>query len=467
MYVDSRGLQITASAASSVELLDQAVSAYLGMRKDTVLRAAALQQADEGCVLGHCMNGYLAMHTCRRDQADRARQIILSAKKVAQSAGATRRERLHITALENWGVGKLEEAVDRWEEILVDFPLDILALRLAQFMSSYLGRSEAIRDSVARVLPAWSQEVPGYAFVLSCYAYGLEEAGEYETAERFGRKALELNPYDLWGAHAVVHVLEMQGRPAQGVEWIASTHGCWQECGNFVNHLWWHCALFHLAAGNYSGALELYDRKVNVPGDEYLDIANASALLWRIEQAGLDVGNRWEKLACQVSENLEHHFFVFVDLHYLLATAASHGSSRARDFLESCTRYATQDSTEAEVMRDVGASIAKAIIAHRQGAYGEAVDLLLPVSHLTYRIGGSHAQRDVFEQMLIDSAIRAGRFSLARSLLEERTKKRPRELWAWRTFALVSEKLGDTAGANSSHAEINSILARSDRSGHE
>jgi tetratricopeptide (TPR) repeat protein len=458
MHVDSRGLQMTASGASSVVLLDDVVSAYLGMRKDTALRAAALQQADEECVLAYCLNGYLAMHACRREQADRARESLARAKKIARTAGGNHREELHISALDNWCAGKIEGAVDCWEKILVDFPLDILALRLAQFLTSYLGRSRAIRDSIARVLPAWSPEIPGYGFVLSCYAYGLEEAGDYETAERFGRKAIDLNANDLWGAHAVTHVMEMQGRPAEGVEWIANIDKHWEGCGNFVNHLWWHCALFHLATEDYGAALELYDRRVNVPGDEYLDIANASALLWRIEQAGVDVGNRWEELVTRVGGNLEDHFFVFVDLHYLLATATSLDAARARDALESCIHYAREDSTEAVVMRNVGLPMAKAIIAHRKRAYGQASDLLFPVRHEIHRIGGSHAQRDVFEQMLIDSAIRAERFSLAESLLQERIKKRPRDLWSWRTSAIVAEKLKDPAGVASSHAGIDRIL---------
>jgi tetratricopeptide (TPR) repeat protein len=458
MYLDSRSLQVTASHASSVKLLDDAVLAYLGMKKDAGLRVAALLQADEECVLAHCLNGYLAMHACRREQTSRARETVARAKSIAEMDGANRREELHIAALDNWSTGKIEAAVDCLENILADFPLDILALRLSQFLTSYLGRSKAIRDSIAPVLPAWSPEIPGYGFVLSCYAYGLEEAGDYDAAERFGRQAVELNPNDLWGAHAVAHVMEMQGRPAEGVEWITKTEQQWDGCGNFINHLWWHCGLYHLATANYAEALELYDRKVNVRSDEYLDFVNASALLWRIEQAGVDVENRWEGLATQVEAKLEDHCFVFVDLHYLLATATIVDAVRIQEALDACIHYASGDSTEAFVMRDVGLAMAKAILAHRRQSYGDASDLLFPVRHEIHRVGGSHAQRDVFEQLLIDSAIRAERFSLAKSLVQERIKKRPRDIWSWRNSARIAEKLADLEGVAASHAEVERIL---------
>jgi len=439
MHLDSRGLAVTASNCTAVELLDSAVTSYLGMRKDTAELCAAVGQADPSCVLGLCLDGYLSMHACSREGRAKAQQILTQAAVAANDTNATGRERLHILALEAWCKGDLVAAVDAWEQVLADFPLDVLALRLAQFMTSYLGRSQGIRDSVARAFPAWDEGFRDYGFVVSCYAYGLEEAGEYEMAERFGRRAVEMNPKDLWGAHAVAHVMEMQGRVQDGVQWIASGEKHWEGCGNFVNHLWWHCALLHLAASKYDDALELYDRKVRADGSaEYLDLANAAALLWRLEQAEVDVGQRWDELAQRVGRHADEHLFVFVDLHKLVAIAAN-APRHAQDFLESCVHYASDlKCTEAHVMRDVGLPIAKAVLAHRKRDYGGAADLLLPVRDLIHRIGGSHAQRDLFEQMLIDAVLRSERLSLARSLLSTRIENRPGDLWARRTIASLS-----------------------------
>jgi hypothetical protein len=78
-------------------------------------------------------------------------------------------------------------------------------------------------------------------------------------------------------------------------------------------------------------------------------------------------------------------------------------------------------------------------VAHRRGAYGETVDELLPVRHRTRRIGASHAQRDLFDQLLIDSAVRGRRFAEARELLTERLVRRPNNRWALRHQRMVRD----------------------------
>ena len=77
-----------------------------------------------------------------------------------------------------------------WETILVDHPTDALALRLAQDAYYFLGRSLAIRDCAARVLPAWDRDNPLTSFILGLYAFGLEETGDLKRAEDVGREAL-------------------------------------------------------------------------------------------------------------------------------------------------------------------------------------------------------------------------------------------------------------------------------------
>src|SRR3546814_21060585 len=71
-------------------------------------------------------------------------------------------------------------------------------------------------------------------------------------------------------------------------------------------------------------------------------------------------------------------------------------------------------------MREVGVPLSEAIVAWGDGAFGRAVDLMLPIRYRWQVLGGSWAQRDVFQKMLIEAAIRAGRIPLARALLAER-----------------------------------------------
>ena len=101
--------------------------------------------------------------------------------------------------------------------------------------------------------------------------------------------------------------------------------------------------------------------------------------------------------------------------------------------------------SEAAVASEPGLALARAVLAHRRGDYTRVMKELLPVRDTILRIGGSHAQRDLFEEMLIDSVLRAGRFDQAKVLLADRLERRPRNAWGWRHYANVLDRLGDDA----------------------
>lgn len=458
---DARGHATTASSAEGVRLLDHTVSGYLGARADTRQRLAAALDADQGCALLHCLDGYFCMLSSKREAVAGAASALARAGDARAGRELEQREELHLSALAAWAAGDMRGAVRYWDALLADHPRDIVALKVSQFVLSYLGESQRLRDSVERVLPAWEAQVPGYGFVLGCYAYGLEESGAYAQAEVMGARAVELDPSDIWAAHAVAHVAEMEGRARDGVAWIASLSDQWGLCNNFANHLRWHEGLFQLDLEQHDRVLQLYDREVrHAPSDEYLDLTNAVSLLWRLEQAGVDVGARWNELAESARGHVHDHALVFADLHYLMALAAVRDSEGVERFLDSCARFAAGDTTEATVMADVGLPLARAVLAHRAGDHGVVVDLLAPVRPRFRSIGGSHAQRDVFDQLLIDSAIHGRRLDVATELLAERTTRRPRNVWGWKHYAQVLRVRG-APGADAAARELERLRAAS------
>jgi tetratricopeptide (TPR) repeat protein len=289
--------------------------------------------------------------------------------------------------------------------------------------------------------------------MLGMHAFGLEESGGYEEAERTGRRAVEINPGDIWAVHAVTHVMEMQGRQREGIAWTLAEEKAWEGCNNFAFHVWWHRALFLLELGQYDAVLELYDRRFRAePTEEYLDMVNAAAMLWRLEDEGVDVGNRWAELGERAAKRQDDHLLAFVDAHFMMALAATGREAEAQAMLASMATGPV--GTQAGVFKDVGRPLCRAVLAYRHGDYGSAVDLLLPVRYELLRIGGSHAQRDLFARMLIEAAIRGGRLTLARALLAERTAQKPNSRWSWRRSADVAGALGskDTASRLSARA---------------
>ena len=448
-FPDVRGLAVTATSTDAVPLLDEAIDAYVGARTDTRIHLAAAIAADGDFALAHCVDGYLRMLASKREGREQARVALARARDAAFGRTPTPRELRHVDALDAWSRGDMRAATGLWISILREHPLDLLAIKVSQFVLSYLGESEVMRDLLAAVLPFWDAAMPGYGYVLGCCAYALEEAGEYADAERLGRRAVELNPCDIWAAHAVAHVAEMEGRRREGIAWIANAATHWHGCNNFAFHLRWHEALFRLDLEEHQRVIDIYDREVRAEhSDEYLDIANAVSLLWRLEQAEVDVDGRWRELAERARAHIDDHTLVFVDLHYVMALAAAGDASAVEQFLASCDRFAVEAATEAHVMVDVGLPLARAVVAHRRGEFGRVVDLLLPIHDRFRRIGASHAQRDLFEQLLIDAAWRDRRLPVALELLADRTARRPGNVWGWKHYASVLEALGSADAAS-------------------
>ena len=179
--------------------------------------------------------------------------------------------------------------------------------------------------------------------MLGCHAFALEESGELEAALRVGREAVEREPRDAWGLHAVAHVYEMMERTTRRHCLARADPGGWSGCNNFAFHLGWHLALFQLERGLHDRVLDLYDEAVRPrPTDDFRDVANAVSLLWRLRQEGMEVGHRWDELAEIASRRRGETVLVFATLHYLLVLVATGDLAAAGDLVCSLeTRAAT------------------------------------------------------------------------------------------------------------------------------
>ena len=431
MHRDTRGLPLTISGAKAAAAYDNLVTGYLTYRADTPARLTALLEAAPDFALAHCMQGYFAMLGFKQAMVPIAVESARTAQSLA--ASATPRERDHIAALTAWSEGQLDRAIAIWESILRAHPHDAVAFRLAHFVNFWLGRPLDMVASVERVLPAWSEDVPGYSTILACRCFAQEEAGNYLGAEPAGRRAIELDPGDLWAAHAVAHVMEMQGRRSEGIAWLTALAPNWEGSHNLQHHLWWHVALFKLEQGELAAVLELYDtrfRNLAAPltvasPDVYIDVQNAAATLFRLQRLGVDVGNRWEELADKAEARIGDCVSAFTLPHWMMALTATGRTAAAERMVEAMRGYAGGRGTVPPIVRDYVLPIAQAQLAHAAGRYAEAVALMRPAIGGMYRLGGSHAQQDVLEQLFVDAALKAGSTADVRLALERIAGRRP------------------------------------------
>ncbi len=457
MQHDVRGLELTTVSAAATRHIDQAVSDFLNYLTTASAEVKSALAEDPDFVLALCFRGYFLMMLENRAVLPKVHETLDRMKPHLDAV--TPRERLHARALEAWATGDLASACLAWEELLTEAPRDLLALKLHHTMTFYTGRSHVLRAVVSSVLGAWDASVPGYGYVQGMYAYALEENGDYAAAERWGREAFDANPEDLWAIHSVAHVMEMQGRSAEGTKWLDYSQDNWAHKNPFKAHVWWHAALFLLAQGDYERALNLYDNElVSVNSPAYVDVSNQASLLKRLEIAGVDVGDRWDVLAEHAETRIEDHMLPFRDVHFCLALTARGNLDGARRQIGSMRAFAADNrGWTANVTKSTLIPLCEAIIAYESGEYGKACDLLWPMRNELALIGGSHAQRDLFAQILGDTAVRGSKLSIARSLLAERVARRPSSKGTWLKYSSVLDELGESDLAK--RAEQNAATA--------
>ncbi len=447
MAADYQGLELTTESAAAADAYSACMRGYMGYQTDVGGHLKAALAADGEMPMALITRGYFfhlfSIPALERKAADCAR----AAQEAIAARGATEREKWHLAALQAWNVGDMEGATDGWEQILLHHPHDVMAVRLSHFTHFYLHGAGAMRQSTNRILPAWDDNRPDYGFILGISAFSHEEAGDYAAAEAAGKRAVEINPRDIWATHAVAHVYEMQGRQDEGIAWLDGLSGQWAGLNNFRFHTWWHKSMYHLEKGQHDAVLDLYDREYWAePSDEYLDFTNAAAMLWRLEYQGVDVGQRWSVLADVAERHHRDAIMAFADAHYMMALAKD-GRAAAQAMLENLAEAAQGAGDQARVTAAVGLPVCRATLALCQDRAGEAADILLPLRDHIWRLGGSHAQRDVWAQMLCRALLAAGRFADARGLLAQRTATKNNSPASWRWYAEALEGCGETAAA--------------------
>jgi tetratricopeptide (TPR) repeat protein len=433
---DRWGNPVTAAGADAVRRLDDTLVSYLALGRDTGEHLKAAMIADPEMVMAHVLKGYFFLLMGSGPLKARVPKSLEAAEAAIKAA--TARERAHLEALRQWLADDAGKAVTTWEAILAEHPRDVLALRLAHHAYFYAGAVGDMRASLDRAMTSWDAGVPGYGFVLGMQAFALEETGDLAAAEAAGRQAVDLNPDDPWAVHAVAHVMETDDRHAEGIDWIKGLEPHWSKANNFRYHLWWHRALLHLDRGEIDQTLRLYDESLwDARSDEYLDLCNDASLLLRLEILGADIGQRWRALADKVAERTDEHILAFIDCHFLAALAGDGRLKAARDMVEGMRAKGGAF--------EIGAAVGDALLAHRENDHRRAARLLEDVRADIVRMGGSHAQRDLFELMLIDATVKSGDRVRAKALLAERTAAKPKDPWSWRAYARAWRDLGEPA----------------------
>jgi tetratricopeptide (TPR) repeat protein len=422
MPTDVYGNRLPGATPQAAKFFDDAVIAFNLYRGDPVALLDRAIEVAPDFAMARIMKAHLYALATEPEAAAEARAILDDARRLRLDE----REASHVAALDDTLSGNWSDAALKLDRHNSEYPHDMLALQAGHLIDFYRGNARNLRDRIARVLPRWSSDMPGHSILLGMYAFGLEECGDHARAEDMGRQATGMQPLDAWAHHAVAHVLEMQGRAAEGVQWIKGREPHWAGDDSFFQiHNWWHRALCHLELGEPAEALALYDGPIR--GDRSslaLDLVDASALLWRLALSNVDLGDRWMELSHAWEQHADARLYPFNDWHAAMAHLGA-GREHLVEAILASYRAAAIGPETSRWARDTGMALIDGFAAFHKGDYATAVEKLHGARFIANTFGGSHAQRDVIDWTLNEAAVRGRLRDFAVALAQERLALRP------------------------------------------
>ncbi|XP_063164412.1 tetratricopeptide repeat protein 38 [Candoia aspera] len=434
------GLSLSTTNNEACKMFDAALTQYVTWTNDQSLGGlegtfSKLHAADPNFVMGHAIaNGLVLVGTGSSVRLDRKLDdAIKKMVSLSHSQPLTKREKMHVSALELFAHGQIVRACDTWEQILQSNPTDMLALKFAHDGYFYLGSQTQMRDSIARVYPHWTPDIPLSSYIKGMYAFGLVETNFFDRAEKLAYEALAINQRDAWSIHALAHVNEMKADLRSGLAFMKQTENNWKDSDMLACHNYWHWALYFIEKGDYEAALTIYDTHIaprcQLSGT-MLDIVDNCSMLFRLELEGVKVGDRWKEVNQLTKKHAQDHILIFNDAHILMASLGAQDQNTSNELLTTLQDLARtpKEDHELSLVPKLGLPLLQAFVEFEKGHYDKAVELLYPIRYQIVEIGGSNAQRDIFAQLLIHAALNSkskANQKLARCLLIERDELRP------------------------------------------
>ena len=353
-----------------------------------------------------------------RAKAAHARQL---------AATASERERRHVEIMAAAIEGKPSIALAGAERHLDRYPRDalVLSLLLGAFgLYAFSGRA----DHDAARLAICERNAGHYGedwWFLTYLGWSHTEAGNAGTGRTLTERAIALRVENANAAHGLSHALFEQGDTAAGRRFLSGWLPAHERASFLHGHLSWHVALSALDAGDLDGALGIYEQHIRPPNSPYPPLnvfTDAASLLWRLSLAGkAGLEPYWREVAAYGDRFFPRAGPHFADVHYALVAAAT-GSV----VLE--TRLAELEALEADGRLAPGAAaigLCRGIRAFAEGDNDNAIRILEPLMPAVVRIGGSHAQRELWEDTLIVACLRGGHGDKAARMISDRLHRRP------------------------------------------
>lgn len=400
--------------------INEFVEGFVGYQKTSVNILETVEQHPDS-VLANIYAGMLWMFLERPEAVEKSLPFAENAEALKPTHP---REIALLHWLQAWQAYDFKKVLKLGRTICEDYPQDLAFLKMMQ----YHAFNAAEFDLMLELALAGEEANAHLAPVHSMIAFGYEQQHKMVEAAEAAERALSIDRNEPWAHHALAHVHLSQGTANEGRTMMLESSPSWENLNSFMfTHNWWHIALFDLALGETTSALEIYDQRCwGVQPDYSQDQIGAVSLLARLELMGIEVGDRWEALQPFLETRNKDVLQPFLTLQYLYGLARG-GSPKCEELIEAIREQASNPlvSQDKNLWVDVAIPAAEGLVAHAHQDYERASTLLGSVRRSLIKIGGSHAQRDLFEQILLDARLRSGQWEAARKTIEHRMQWEP------------------------------------------
>lgn len=420
---DRYGLPVTTTSTTAADRFQDGMDRLLSYRPGAAESFAAALHADDRLAVAHAGTALVAAvvgdAAAARAGAARARETV---------EGATRRERQHVEAVSALIGGEAARGLALAEEHVTEFPRDALLVNLAGSTIGFSGARDREQQRVAfveRLAPAYGDDW----WFASALAFTYMEVSRFEECRRLSERSLAQYPGNANASHNLAHVYFETVDNDAGATFLQAWLASYDPGASFHCHLAWHLAMFELHRGRPERAREIFERDIRTAVNPRLAMIDGSALLWRFRLDGApEPASGWRALA-DLAVRVSRPGFVFGEVHAALAYAACGDDAGLGRLIEGLRAL---DAKGHPVAGTVALPLVEGIAAFAAGDHAGALARFEPVETELHRVGGSHAQWELFEETMLACYFALERHTDAARLIERRLARRasPRDLRA-------------------------------------
>lgn len=403
---------VSAASAESADRWAECLDRLLGFRPGVVPALRAVLTADPDLAVAHCLAAHLAV--VRGESAFDA----AAAAEAAARGRADHAWEADLVAVTGLLVRHgLWTAVPRMVRHHDEHPGDLLGLSLVGTVHTW--STEPDRIERMQVAAERSREAVGeHPFVVGMLAMVAQDQGRLDEARALAEGLLDHDPRTPLGAHPLSHVFFESGDHGDGLGWLDAWLADADVGSPLTPHLGWHSMLHLLELDELDEVVRRYVREYDEHGVQPTD---SPSMLWRCQLVGAVPAGQDPHdptTAEGMRPGLAGSPPTFQAAHQALALATAADADGLRRLARRARASLVPGTSE--LVPDLALGLA----AYVEGAHGDAADHLLLLEPHVERLGGSHAQREVFEDTLIRALVHAGRGAEARTRLRARLDRR-------------------------------------------